>query len=355
MMIQKIFSLSAQSSDRLAWMDYAKGIAITMVVLRHNTIGMQLGGVPISESVFEVVDNVGLTYRMPLFFLLSGIFFRKSILKRSETGYVIHKAKTILYPYLVWAFIITTIQLMMSSHVNTDVSGWSYLDIFIAPTGHWWFLMALFNVSVLYLLMHLLSRGHHAIMLLIGLGMYYASPYLADFANVFHIFRLFIFFVLGDLISKTILSKKSQPVLSSSWLMVAFFILSVLGEWILFQESWRNNLTFGLLFALVGSAAIIWISYHLARRNSGYFSVIRTIGQFSLYVYLLHSLVGAAIRIGFVNGLGINNYWLMIPVSVVASVTIPIFVSRASKLFGLWFLFTPDAPAKPASLKTVNS
>lgn len=355
MMIQKVFSLSTQSSDRLAWMDYAKGIAITMVVLRHNTIGMQLAGIPISDSVFEVVDNVGLTYRMPLFFLLSGIFFRKSILKRSETGYVVHKAKTILYPYLIWAFLITTIQLMLSSHVNTNVSGWSYLDILIAPTGHWWFLMALFNVSVLYLVMHLLSRGHHAIMLLTGLGMYYLSPYLIEFVIAFDIFRLFIFFVLGDMISSTILSKKSHAILSSGWLLVALFLLSVVGEWVLFQEAWRSNLSFGLLFALVGSAAIIWISYQLALHNFSYFSVIRTIGQFSLYVYLLHSLVGAAIRIAFVNGLGINNYWIMIPISVAASVTIPIFISRASKLCGLWFLFTPDAPAKPASLKTVNS
>lgn len=355
MTFMKIFSLSAQSTNRLAWMDYAKGIAITMVVLRHITIGMHLGGIPIDSFEFEVIDNVGVTLRMPLFFLLSGIFFRKSIEKRSETGYVLHKSKTILYPYLIWATIATTLQIVLSEHVNTNVSLWSYLDIFVAPTGHWWFLVALFNISVLYLVMYLLTKGHHAIMLIIGLAMYFAYPYAEIYSIPYQILRLFIFFVIGDIISKTILSKENQVVLSSGWLLIMFLVCLVMGETILFQEEWRNNAGLILLFALGGSGAIIWTSYRLSILNISFFSILRTVGQHSLYVYLLHSLVGAAIRLIFLVVLGIDNFWIILPISLTACIVLPIYVYRISMNFGFWYLFSPEPPAKPVVLKPVNT
>jgi uncharacterized membrane protein YcfT len=31
----------ATGSDRIAWVDYAKGICITMVVMMHSTLGVQ--------------------------------------------------------------------------------------------------------------------------------------------------------------------------------------------------------------------------------------------------------------------------------------------------------------------------
>jgi fucose 4-O-acetylase-like acetyltransferase len=361
--MQKFFTLSAQSNNRLAWMDYAKGIAIIMVVIRHVTKGMDLSGILINPSVLEVIHNVGLTFRMPLFFLLSGIFFRLSIAKRSQAGYVLHKSKTILYPYLIWAFVITTLQLVMSGYVNATVDGWSYLYIIIAPASHWWFLVALFNVSVLYLIMHKLCRGQQFVMFLIGMVFYYVSPYLAEISVVFHIFRLFIFFVAGDIISNWILNKENQPKLSSPKLLLLFLIVAFAGEWILFQEQWREHATLLLIFAFTGSCAIIWGSYRLALMQSASLSVIRTIGQHSLYVYLLHSMVGAAVRILFVYGFGISSYWVILPISLVLSLLAPIYIYRFCTNFGFWFLFSPDVPVKqpvtvgvnPPALKPVNS
>lgn len=345
MPIRELFNLSAKSSDRLAWMDYAKGIAITMVVFRHLTIGIQLGGIPIDAFLYEVVDNVGLTLRMPLFFLLSGIFFRKSILKRSEIGYVLHKSKTIIYPYLVWALIITTIQIILSSYVNANVSWWSYLDIFIAPSGHWWFLVALFNISVLYLVMYMLTRGNHVLLLLAGLAMFYIAPHVEYFSIHHHILRLFIFFVMGDIISKSILDKSIKPVLLSGRLLFVFVAFTIVGEWILFQEAWRENTTLLLLFPLIGSCAIICFSNKLSVQNSKYISLLRTLGQHSLYVYLLHSMIGGAVRISFVHVLGINNYWLIIPISLLISLILPIYIFRLCMAYGFWFLFSTEAPA----------
>ncbi|AHM63623.1 acyltransferase 3 [Flammeovirgaceae bacterium 311] len=359
--MQKFFTLSANQNNRLAWMDYAKGIAIIMVVVRHVTKGMDLSGIVIDETVLEVIHHVGLTFRMPLFFLLSGIFFRMSIAKRSQTGYVLHKSKTILYPYLIWAFIITTLQLIMSGYVNANVDAWTYLSIIIAPASHWWFLVALFNVSVLYLVMYKIFRGQQLLLFAIGLIFYYLSPYLANISVVFHIFRLFIFFVAGDIISKAILNKDNYVKLASPRLLLLFILLAIAGEWVLFQETWRDQPTLLLLFAFTGSCAIIWTSYRLSIIKSGYLSVIRTIGQHSLYVYLLHSVVGAAIRILFVYGFGIDLFWVILPVSILFSLIMPIYLYRFCTNFGFWFLFSPEtavkqrveAPVKQPSLNPI--
>jgi fucose 4-O-acetylase-like acetyltransferase len=355
MTVRELFSLSVQSTNRLAWMDYAKGIAIIMVVLRHITIGMELGGIPIDPVVFEVVDNVGLTLRMPLFFLLSGIFFRKSILKRTQIGYVLHKTKTIIYPYLIWAFISTSLQLILSGFVNTKTSWWSYLDIFIAPTGHWWFLVALFNISILYLVMYILTKGNHVLLLLAGLLMFYVAPHVEYFSIHYHILRLFIFFVAGDIIAKTILDKKNLKYLTSGWLLAICGLCTIAGEWILFQEEWREITTLHLLFPLVGSSAIILVANQLATFRSRIFSFIRTVGQHSLYVYLLHALVGAAVRMVFVYGFGISNYWVILPVSVLAAVVLPIYIYRLCKNYGFWFLFTPEPPVTITAKTTADT
>lgn len=355
MTVKELFSLSAQSSKRLAWMDYAKGIAIAMVAFRHVTIGIELSGLPIDPFVFEVIDNAGLTFRMPLFFLLSGIFFRMSVGKRSQGGYVLHKAKTILYPYLIWAFIITTLQILMSSHTNANADWHSYLDIFIHPWGHWWFLVALFNISVLYLALYVFTQGRHLLLLAVGLGMYYLAPQVQDFSILYHVLRLFIFFVAGDLISKPILDKQNEAVLASGKLLLLFLLLAVAGEWVLFQPAWRTNITLLLLFAVTGSCFTIWLSYRLAAQKHKYLGCIRTVGQHSLYVYLLHAPVGAAVRMAFVYGLGITNFWIILPVSFIACIFLPIVIYRICMQMGFWFLFSPTPPVKPTSLKTVNN
>jgi fucose 4-O-acetylase-like acetyltransferase len=354
-MLRDIFTISSNPSSRLAWIDYAKGIAISMVVFRHLSIGMQRAGIAIDPQFYTLIDEVGLSFRMPLFFLLSGIFFRKSIEKRSRSGYLLHKSKTILYPYLLWSFIITSLQIVLSSYSNTQAELINYLHIFTQPWGHWWFLYALFNVSALYLLMHLLGRGAKGLLLGVGLALYFTAAYLQDYSVLQDIFSLFVFFALGDLLAKGLLSKQAAPLLQSGKLMICLGLAAIIGEAILFQQLWGKNQLLLLLVAMLGSGFTILLSYRLALWQHPSIRFIRTVGQHSLYIYLLHAPVGAAVRALFLHGAGISTYWIIILVALPAGIFLPIYIYRLCLKLGMQFLFSPPQWGKTSTLRPVNS
>lgn len=80
-----------QSSRRIAWVDYAKGIAIIGVFILHSNA---------PEGVIHVVD----AFCMPLFFLLSGFVF--SIRRYSSfRSFLWNKLRTLIFPGIFFAVI----------------------------------------------------------------------------------------------------------------------------------------------------------------------------------------------------------------------------------------------------------
>ena len=61
-------------------------------------------------------------FRMPLFFIISGIFISGGLKRKGLDGYVTYRADTVLYPLLVWGFIETTFQLISGRFTGNTVS-----------------------------------------------------------------------------------------------------------------------------------------------------------------------------------------------------------------------------------------
>jgi uncharacterized membrane protein YcfT len=68
---------AAPTEERVVWFDYAKGICITLVVMMHSTLGVgdAMGG----EGFMHEVVAFARPFRMPDFFLLSGLFLFRVI------------------------------------------------------------------------------------------------------------------------------------------------------------------------------------------------------------------------------------------------------------------------------------
>ena len=66
---------SATTAPRVAWVDAGKGLAISLVVLFHSA--RWLDGLPSDTVVWQTVNDVLATLRLPLFFTLSGLFAAK--------------------------------------------------------------------------------------------------------------------------------------------------------------------------------------------------------------------------------------------------------------------------------------
>jgi uncharacterized membrane protein YcfT len=87
---------------RLAWADRAKGIAILLVVLHH--VVQFSGDQQWASANVAHVNSMLQTFRMPLFFAMSGLFFGKAVTKPWR-WLLINRVLPFAYLYVLWAVV----------------------------------------------------------------------------------------------------------------------------------------------------------------------------------------------------------------------------------------------------------
>ena len=103
--------------DRISWVYHARGLAIMLIVYRHLVLGMQAAGVPVSQVMYNL-QIVFFNFRMPAFFILSGVFIARSLKRKSHGTVAWNKVSNLLYPYLLWAVITLALQMAFSTFSN---------------------------------------------------------------------------------------------------------------------------------------------------------------------------------------------------------------------------------------------
>ena len=153
--LSKGLNLPALQRSRLHWVDYLKGIAIILVVYRHILIGMDRSAGFIIPAYLFNANNIFFSFRMPLFFILSGIFLTGSLARRTPGTLLLQKFENLFYPYLIWATIQVTLQIVMAHYhlTNADRSLKDYGYLFYQPENldQFWYLPALFNTTMVFI------------------------------------------------------------------------------------------------------------------------------------------------------------------------------------------------------------
>lgn len=164
------------ASKRIEYFDTAKGICILLVVMTH---------------VFD--DTYGLDYpakmqletiRMPLYFILSGLFFK------TYTGFVdfaVHKVNKILIPFLCFQTLFVVLEKLMANVGDGIFSGWH------APL---WFLLCLFEMNIIFCALRLLIKNDILLMALccaLGVAFSYAGYIFGYLASAFSCLPFFVF------------------------------------------------------------------------------------------------------------------------------------------------------------------
>jgi uncharacterized membrane protein YcfT len=138
------------AAGRVDWVDYAKGFCIVFVVMMHSTLGVeQAAG---HEGFMHVVVAFAKPFRMPDFFLISGLFLAQ-VIDRDWRTYLDRKVVHFVYFYLLW----TALQFAFKAPLFVQQDGiagtaWAYLESFWEPFGTLWFIYLLpifFGVSKL--------------------------------------------------------------------------------------------------------------------------------------------------------------------------------------------------------------
>lgn len=347
----KAFNLSVLEKKRMAWVDYLRGIAILLVVYRHVLLGLQRGNMDVPNSLVYA-NMIFYSFRMPLFFILSGVFINGSLSRRSLGKIVYTKFENLLYPYLVWSFIQITLQIVLSRYANSDRGLKDYAFILYQPRAldQFWYLPALFNTTIIYLLVKTKLHPPAWAQLLLGIILYFLSPHLDAISMLSDWMEFYIFFALGDTISDFFLKESTQNFLKKPvtlvWVTPVFILTQVyyLSRPVVTQGEF-------LAIALIGCFSMFVLAFRM--QEWGFFPFLRVLGFHSLFIYVQHVIVAAFVRAFLVRVVGLHQPVILLLCGIAAGVIIPVIVYNLlikDNIF--WFLFTPKRTEKEKKAKT---
>jgi len=143
----------ASGSERIDWVDIAKGICIIFVVMMHSTLGVEKAAG--AEGWMHYVVAFAKPFRMPDFFMISGLFL-SLVIDRPWRRYLDRKVVHFLYFYILWL----TIQFAFKAPGIASEAGiagvvQAYLMAFLEPFGTLWFIYIL---PVFFVATRLLKR-----------------------------------------------------------------------------------------------------------------------------------------------------------------------------------------------------
>ncbi len=122
------------AAGRVDWVDYAKGFCIVFVVMMHSTLGVeQAAG---HEGFMHTVVAFAKPFRMPDFFLISGLFLAQ-VIDRGWRTYLDRKVVHFVYFYLIW----TALQFAFKAPLFAQENGvagtaWLYVAIVLGAVRH---------------------------------------------------------------------------------------------------------------------------------------------------------------------------------------------------------------------------
>ncbi|WP_288819846.1 acyltransferase family protein [uncultured Corynebacterium sp.] len=302
--------------QRVGWVDAAKGLCILLVVLGHAITELQAHGYYTAQWA-EINFFLG-PIRMPLFFLLSGLFAGKA-LKESWHKLANRRIWVMVYLYVIWVPLRDFVLFLMPyTHVDadgivspppiTDQSAWgpriyNTLHAVIEPTSYLWFLWAL----ALFAILTRAFRWVHPVIQLIVSGLISAwAPFASSSWS-------------WDFVSK----------------MLFFYVLGMYGApWIFRMAQRRSGLSLlGTLTAFLSVA--IWVQATYSSFNEGNVGFTR--------VYL--STTGALAAINVMAML--QNTRLVVPFEKIGGRTLPIFLMHIPMLVVVMIICDLILPKDP--------
>jgi fucose 4-O-acetylase-like acetyltransferase len=358
--ISKAFNLPLLQRNRYNWVDYLRGVVILLVVYHHAYIGIERSGINMPASVADA-NMVFYSFRMPLFFIISGVFTSLSLGTKPVTALIGVKFDKLFYPYIVWAFLQVSLQIILSNFTNSARDYHDYLYILYQPRqlDQFWYLPALFNATLVYIFLKSRLRLSAWLNLLLGLVFYLTAPFLNQISMISDWMRFYLFFAIGGevlsaFIFKPAVQKQAKKPITFL-LLLPFFIAAQLhylhnnvGKRVMevnpmshFMVDRSHYLVYEINFlsiAFIGCATLIALSFLLERWNR--LSFLRVLGYHSLYIYITHVIIVGSVRFLFTYFFHYNNPLVILLTGITLGVTIPIAFYNLLGKTTLAFLFT---------------
>ncbi len=322
-------------SSRETWIDVAKGWGILLVVLGHALRGLQNVAILPNSGWAHVMDAWIYSFHMPLFFLLSGFFMEKAVQRPLDRA-LKDRAKTLLWPYLLWSILQTLVQISMSGFTSATYH-WTHLfGILWKPVMQFWFLYVLLMQSLLWL--GLRRAGVPALGLLTIALLLHLTQNGEGFWAVWDLVCIHgVWFAVGAVLGimpKLVEKMRSASMLAKFSMWGAGFALTTWGAVTRADELLVSN----LLWALPGVLASLALAMSL-QQNLPITRGFAWIGRLSLEIYLVHTLASATTRAILLHGFKIQDTTLHLLLGTAAGIVIPVAMVLICRRFQLRHIF----------------
>ena len=324
-------------SKHLNWVDYAKGLGIILVVYGHISEGVFNAGMAMDRSLYTAIDTIIYSFHMPLFFFLSGLFFTSSLTKRGFKNNIINKFDTIFYPYIIWSILQGIIEATLSKYTNGHVTYTEVFSLLWEPRAQFWFLYVLFFTFIIASIVFIKNRNTK---LMISMVCFFSLIYIfQSHLPSIYVFTLcyvhMVFFFIGVLVIQLDCINKLNN-LKSFLLISLLFVISQ--YWFIFIEGFSrlDRGLYSFIIAIIAITFIVALSMQLSKLN---IRLLAYIGESSLYIYLLHVLIGSGIRIILQKVFHVESATIQILIGCIAAIGLSLIFVEISKKFHLSFLF----------------
>ena len=322
------------ASERIDWVDYAKGICIVMVVMMHSTLGVEAAAG--KQGFMHLLVEFAKPFRMPDFFLISGLFLAR-VIGRDWRTYLDRKVVHFAYFYVLWV----TIQFAFKAPSFAAEQGWGhvgvmYLQSFIEPFGTLWFIYLLpifFAVTkatlrvpalVIWLAAAALEMAH------VATGWTVIDEFAARF----------VYFYSGYLLANYVFALADRAREKPS-LALAGLTAWALVNGVLVFTGFGDRPVISLALGFAGACTIIVTGTLLARAN--WLGFLRYCGEHSIVIYLAFFLPMVIVRVVLLKTGIIPDIGLVSLIDTIAGVIGALLMWWGAKRAGLNFLFERPA------------
>jgi len=326
--------MSHSATPRVDWVDYAKGICIVMVVMMHSTLGVEkAAGV---EGFMHHVVEFAKPFRMPDFFLISGLFLAR-VIDRDWRTYLDRKVVHFAYFYVLWlaiqgGFKWPGIALADGPRAMVEAIALSLIE----PFGTLWFiyLLPIFFVTAKLL------RGVPPFLVLPLAAVLQTLNIATGWVVIDEFASRWIYFLAGWYFAPLVFSLAAWFA-DRPGLTVAAVVAWACAEMWVVSIGHAEAPGLSLVLGFAGAGAVIATATVLARFRTG--AILRYAGEHSIVIYLAFFLPMAVARVVLLKTGLIEDVGTIALLVTGIAVIVPLILYRLVDGTRLGFLFERPA------------
>ena len=189
------------TKNRINWIDFGKGFAIFLVVVGHVFTGLFDSGKFTSDAKWlSIVIAFIYIFHIPVFFALSGYFF-KSVENFKEYYYYMKKKTIVLgLPYVFYSIIHYVLQKIAGGAVRVPTTLFNLINIYKEPLGVVWYLYTLWALYLVYGFLSIFIRNKNHLFMISILGYIITLVYMSEIFFVKKVLAWGVIFMLGSVL-----------------------------------------------------------------------------------------------------------------------------------------------------------